>query len=173
MISQPRIKNHWLKVSRTYLSLYTELQKLLNKHQTRPSDVGESCIAGADCGATWVWPNPYWLSWFFKTHSLRSDALLSLDIVGKTLVLPKRTVLDFVDTPWETLPSLRRGLGVGWWEGGVSRRRGKSGNWAWSISEKNSLFKNLFIYLIIYFQEPNFVPLKKQYMPLTTESILI
>ena len=39
---------------------------------------------------------------------------------GENLVLPQSNVLDFVDSPWEALTSLRSrwlGWGVGKWEG--------------------------------------------------------
>ena len=39
------------------------------------------------------------------------DTLLSLDIVGRALVLPQSNVPDFADSPWKVLPSLRSGLG--------------------------------------------------------------
>ena len=55
--------------------------------------------------------------------------MLSLDIVGRVLVLPQRNVLYFVDSPWEVLPSLRSGCSIEWGENGGSRRREGSVNW--------------------------------------------
>lgn len=49
---------------------------------------------------------------FFRTHSLGKDTFLSLDIVGWDLVLSQSDVVDFVDSPWDALSSLRNGLGV-------------------------------------------------------------
>ena len=57
---------------------------------------------------------PTALYWIFGAHFLWRDTLLSLDIVGRALVLPQSNVIDFVDFPWKTLPSLRSGWGVGW-----------------------------------------------------------
>ena len=72
-------------------------------------------MAGVDCRATGSETTvyPYCLFWLFGTHSLWRDTLLSLDIVGRALVLPQSDVLDFVCSPWEALSSLRSDLGVG------------------------------------------------------------
>ena len=47
----------------------------------------------------------YCLYWLFGTHSLWMDTLLSLDIVGRSLDLPQKNVLDFIDFIPEALPS--------------------------------------------------------------------
>ena len=54
----------------------------------------------------------------FGTHSLWRDSLHSLDIVGRVLVLPQSNVLDFVDSPRKSLPSLRCQWGLRWGMGG-------------------------------------------------------
>ena len=37
--------------------------------------------------------------------------MLNLDIVGRALALPQSNVLDFFDSSWEALLSLRSGIG--------------------------------------------------------------
>ena len=71
-------------------------------------------MTGADCGATGSETRiySYCLYWLFGTHSLWRDTLLSLDIVGRAVVLSQSNALDFVDFPWEALPSLRSEWGV-------------------------------------------------------------
>ena len=60
-----------------------------------------------------VGPGPYCLNWLFGDYSFWMDIWFYLDIVGRALVLPQSHVLDFVDSPWEALPSLRSGWGLG------------------------------------------------------------
>lgn len=66
---------------------------------------------------------PYCLNWTFAAHSLWRDTMISLDRAGRALALPQSDELDFVDSSWETLPSLRsRGgkmVGAGGGMGGV------------------------------------------------------
>ena len=105
--------------------------------------MGDSCVAGAVCGATGSGARiyPYCLYWLFGAHSLWRDTLLSLDIEGRTLVLPQSDIQYFVDSPWEALPSWRRGWGVRGKESGGDRKRGGSGNWDLVCKiKKDSLF---------------------------------
>ena len=68
------------------------------RNQHRPIlatlNVGESCMAGADCWATGSGTRiyPYCLYWLFGTYFLWIDTLLSLDIVGRALYLPQSNV---------------------------------------------------------------------------------
>ena len=92
-----------------------------NLHRTKlgPLNMGDSCVAWAICAATGSGTRIYYqcLNWLFGAHSFQSDALLSLDIVGRALVLLQTDVSDFVDSPWKALSSLRsgQGQGGGWW----------------------------------------------------------
>lgn len=52
----------------------------------------------------------------FGTRYLWRIIMLSLDIVGKFLVLPQITVLYFVDSLWEALISLRSWCSIRWGE---------------------------------------------------------
>ena len=76
-------------------------------------------MTGADCGATGSETRiySYCLYWLFGTHSLWRDTLLSLDIVGRALVLTQSSVLHFVDS------SLRSGCGEVEGKGGGERVR--------------------------------------------------
>lgn len=74
--------------------------------------MGNCYVAGLFCGARIY---SQCLNWLFVAHFLWRDTLLSLDTVGRALVLPQSNVLDFVDSPWEVLSSLRSG-----WESGVA-----------------------------------------------------
>ena len=62
-------------------------------------------MAGTDCGdpgsETRIYL--YCLFWHFGTHSLWRDTLLSLDIVGRILVMPQSNALDFADSPLEVI----------------------------------------------------------------------
>lgn len=65
------------------------------------------------------------------------DVLLSLDAAWRDLVLPEPDMLDFVDSQWEALTSLKSqlcvcvgGSGKRW---GRSRRRGGRENWGWYV----------------------------------------
>lgn len=49
-------------------------------------------------------------------HCPRRDTVLSLNIVGKTLVLPQRDMLDFIEYPWKALPSMKGGVREKWRE---------------------------------------------------------
>ena len=81
--------------------------------------MGNSCMTGADCGATGSETRiySYCLYWLFGTHSLWRDTLLSLDIVGRALVLTQSNVLHFVDS------FLRSGCGEVEGKGGGERVR--------------------------------------------------
>lgn len=68
--------------------------------------MGNCCVAGLFCGARIY---SQCLNWLFVAHFLWRDTLLSLDTVGRDLILPQSDVPDFVDSQWEALPSLRRG----------------------------------------------------------------
>lgn len=93
--------------------------------------MGDSCMAEANSRATGseIRIYPDCLFWDFVAHSLWRVTLLSPDIVGRALVLPQNNVLDFVESPWEALLSLRSGWWVEWGEGGGKERRGGNGNW--------------------------------------------
>ena len=64
--------------------------------------------------------------------------MLSLDIEGRALVLLQSDVPDFVDSPWEALPSLRSGREMGWREG---RGRGKELKLGFVCKMRNYCFK--------------------------------
>ena len=77
--------------------------------------MGDSCVAGAVCGATGSGTQiySYCMNWLFGTHSLWRKTMFSLDIVGRSLVLSQSDVPDFIDSQREDLPSLRsRWVGV-------------------------------------------------------------
>lgn len=97
-------------------------------------NVSDSCIVVADWEPLTGRPgfNLYCLFWCFGTHSLWKKISLSLGIVGRALVLPLNNVLDFADSTWEDLPSLRRGWGIGWsMNGGVWKQQEEKREWKW------------------------------------------
>lgn len=71
-------------------------------------------VYGATRSGTRIYP--HCLNWLLRAHSPRRETVLSLDIVGKTLVLPQRDMLDFIKYPWEALPSLKDGVREKWRE---------------------------------------------------------
>ena len=102
----------------------------LERHQRRTKldllNVGDSCMAEANCGATGSVTRICFccLLWLFRTHSLWTDTLLSLDIVGRALVLPQSNM------PYP-LWGVNGGSGRG--EGRRNGRRRGSGNWDWYV----------------------------------------
>ena len=93
----------------------------------------DSGVVGAICGATSSGNSiyPYCLNWLCASRCLWINIFLSLDIWGRTLVLPQSDVSELVDSPQETLPVLRNGWVVAekWWEW----QKGGSSNWDWHI----------------------------------------
>ena len=75
-------------------------------------NVGDSFMSGANCGATETRIYPYCLCGLFGSHSLWRNTLLSLNTVVRALVQPQSNVLDFGNSPWEALPSLRSEWGT-------------------------------------------------------------
>ena len=65
-------------------------------------------MAGAVCRATGSGTKIYscCLNWLFGAHSLWRDILLSLDIVGRALVLPQSDVLDLLTAHGKPYPLL-------------------------------------------------------------------
>ena len=77
----------------------------------------------------WQWPRiyPYFLSWLFRNPFSLVDTFLSLDIVGRALVLSQSNVPYPL---WGVDGERRRE------EGGGNERRGGSGNWDWYVKWK-------------------------------------
>lgn len=105
-----------------------------------PLHVGHSCVAWSVWGASGCGTRiyPWCTSWLFGAHSLGWNALLSLDIAGRDLVLPQLTLPGFSGSPWEAIPFLRSERGVG----GLGRKKvgkqeeGKEGE-VWFVCKMN------------------------------------
>ena len=63
--------------------------------------------------ASFWYPRPC-PTWFSLSKAIDLRRFPTIDIVRRALVLPQSYVLDFVESPWKALPSLRSGLGVRW-----------------------------------------------------------
>lgn len=63
--------------------------------------------------------SPWQMSQIFGTYFLPQEALISLNIVASSLVLPRLDTPCIADSPWEVLSFLKRGWG--WQKRGVVR----------------------------------------------------
>ena len=111
-----------------------------NQHRSKlvPLNVGDSCMAGADCRATGSGSRAYsyCLYWLFG-NPFSFDGYLAQ---------PRYSRVGLGPSPSMCLPSLRSGWGVGWEVGRGNGKRGGCENWDWYVKWKKivcSLFKKI------------------------------
>lgn len=67
---------------------------------------------------------PRYMNWVFGAHFLWCNTLLSIEAVGRDLILPQVCMPDHVDSLKKDLTPLRCEWGMVAWDVGVERRKG-------------------------------------------------